>query len=373
MDWQTLAWESIDGPLLEAAAPVAEFVEILRGAVEESASALAQASITIADVSVARVAAFASVATEVEPVATFELMAAARRQVLAGFDPAMGSSLAGAGMVPMLLARAIVEGVDGAFTDLLGEGLNVGPADAATISGSEPALVVLFRLRGPDGTGVDLLGIVEEAVPAELAAHVVALQALGSISMPASRPASPVSAGGAGATSPDNLQAAADAAFAALQAEAMAAAPAASRAPAPVAAAPAFASALAPAPAQALAVSSVTGYAPAGPAIRQASFDELTPRTPERSTTSLDLLLGVNLQVTVEIGRTKLQIREILGLAPGSIVELDKLAGEPVDVLVNGRQIATGEVVVVDENFGVRITEIVSRQRRIAAGAAPAA
>jgi flagellar motor switch protein FliN/FliY len=80
----------------------------------------------------------------------------------------------------------------------------------------------------------------------------------------------------------------------------------------------------------------------------------------------MEMLFGVNLEVTVEIGRTRLPIRDVLALTPGSIVELDKLAGEKVDVLVNGHLIATGEVVVVDENFGVRITEVSARARRLA-------
>ena len=68
--------------------------------------------------------------------------------------------------------------------------------------------------------------------------------------------------------------------------------------------------------------------------------------------------------MTVELGRTKKQIREVLALGPGSLLELDKLAGEAVDVLVNGKLIARGEVVVIDENFGVRITDIVSPAER---------
>ncbi len=71
------------------------------------------------------------------------------------------------------------------------------------------------------------------------------------------------------------------------------------------------------------------------------------------------LLMDVPLRVTVELGRARLPIKEVLSLGPGSIVELDKLAGEPVDVRVNDRLIARGEVVVVDEKFGVRVTEIV--------------
>jgi flagellar motor switch protein FliN/FliY len=83
------------------------------------------------------------------------------------------------------------------------------------------------------------------------------------------------------------------------------------------------------------------------------------------SGTNLDLLLDVSLRVSVELGRTELAIKEVLALGPGSVVELDKLAGEPVDILVNNRLIAKGEVVVVDENFGVRVTDIISPQKLI--------
>lgn len=80
---------------------------------------------------------------------------------------------------------------------------------------------------------------------------------------------------------------------------------------------------------------------------------------------NLDLLMDIPLQVTVELGRTKKLIKEILELSPGSIVELDKLAGEPVDILVNNKLIAKGEVVVIEENFGVRVTDILSQVERM--------
>jgi flagellar motor switch protein FliN/FliY len=80
---------------------------------------------------------------------------------------------------------------------------------------------------------------------------------------------------------------------------------------------------------------------------------------------NLNLLLDIPLKVTVELGRTSKQIKEILELSQGSVIELDKLAGEPVDILVNNKLIAKGEVVVIDENFGVRVTEIVSQWDRI--------
>jgi flagellar motor switch protein FliN/FliY len=75
--------------------------------------------------------------------------------------------------------------------------------------------------------------------------------------------------------------------------------------------------------------------------------------------------MDIPLQVTVELGRTKRSVKEILELTAGSIIELDKLAGEPVDILVNNRLVAQGEVVVIDENFGVRLTDIISQSDRI--------
>jgi flagellar motor switch protein FliN/FliY len=79
----------------------------------------------------------------------------------------------------------------------------------------------------------------------------------------------------------------------------------------------------------------------------------------------LDLLSDIPVQVSVELGRTKKRVGDILGLEPGSVLVIDKLAGEPVDVLVNQNQIAIGEVVVVDDNFSVRITDIISQQDRM--------
>lgn len=75
---------------------------------------------------------------------------------------------------------------------------------------------------------------------------------------------------------------------------------------------------------------------------------------------ALELLSDVEMEVTVELGRTSMPIRELLSLQPGMVVEIDRVAGAPIDVLVNGRRIASGEVVVIDEEFGVRITEIVA-------------
>ena len=81
---------------------------------------------------------------------------------------------------------------------------------------------------------------------------------------------------------------------------------------------------------------------------------------------AIDLVLDIPVDVAVELGRTKKLIREVLAMVPGSVVELDRQAGEPVDVMVNGRLLARGEVVVIDENFGVRISEVISRPERLA-------
>ena len=80
---------------------------------------------------------------------------------------------------------------------------------------------------------------------------------------------------------------------------------------------------------------------------------------------NIGLIMDVYMEMTVELGRTKKQIKDILGMGEGTIIELDKLAGEPVDILVNHKPIAKGEVVVIDENFGVRVTEILSSIERV--------
>ena len=94
-----------------------------------------------------------------------------------------------------------------------------------------------------------------------------------------------------------------------------------------------------------------------------ASFEQ--PALSPEESNNLNLLLDIPLEVTVELGRTKRSVQEILEMSSGSIIELDKLAGEPVDILVNNRYIAKGEVVVIDENFGVRITDILSQTDRL--------
>ena len=94
-------------------------------------------------------------------------------------------------------------------------------------------------------------------------------------------------------------------------------------------------------------------------------FPRLAPGQPSEGGQDLDLILDIPVNLTVELGRTRIPIKHILQLAQGSVIELDALAGEPMDVLVNGCLIAQGEVVVVNEKFGIRLTDIVTPSERM--------
>jgi flagellar motor switch protein FliN/FliY len=108
------------------------------------------------------------------------------------------------------------------------------------------------------------------------------------------------------------------------------------------------------------------GGMPIGPAnVQPVQFSSLVPQPTAQEQGNIGLIMDVYMEMTVELGRTKKLIKEILGMGEGTIIELDKLAGEPVDILVNHKLIAKGEVVVIDENFGVRVTEIVSPMERM--------
>jgi flagellar motor switch protein FliN/FliY len=99
--------------------------------------------------------------------------------------------------------------------------------------------------------------------------------------------------------------------------------------------------------------------------VSKAEFQQLQGPAGVKDPQNIDLLMDVDLPVSIELGRTKLSIAEILALGPGSVVELNKLAGEPVDLLVNNKPVAKGEVVVVDENFGLRITQLMTPEERL--------
>ncbi|HKN88606.1 MAG TPA: flagellar motor switch protein FliN [Nitrospiraceae bacterium] len=98
---------------------------------------------------------------------------------------------------------------------------------------------------------------------------------------------------------------------------------------------------------------------------KPATFPPLETKTNETSVKNLDFILDIPMQVSVQLGSTKMLIRDLLQLGQGSVVELEKLAGEPLEVLVNHRLVARGEVVVVNEKFGIRLTDVVSAVERI--------
>jgi flagellar motor switch protein FliN len=98
---------------------------------------------------------------------------------------------------------------------------------------------------------------------------------------------------------------------------------------------------------------------------KAATFPPLDTKHGEPSIKNLDFILDIPMQVSVQLGSTKMLIRDLLQLGQGSVVELEKLAGEPLEVLVNQRLVARGEVVVVNEKFGIRLTDVVSAVERI--------
>jgi len=99
--------------------------------------------------------------------------------------------------------------------------------------------------------------------------------------------------------------------------------------------------------------------------VSKAEFQQLSEPAGEAQGRNIELLMDVNLPISIELGRTKMSISDILALGPGSVVELNKLAGEPVDLLVNQKVVARGEVVVIDENFGVRVTQLMTPEERL--------
>lgn len=90
-----------------------------------------------------------------------------------------------------------------------------------------------------------------------------------------------------------------------------------------------------------------------------------SPTKKPTNTKTLDFLMDVALQVSVEVGRARMTINDLLQMGPGSVVELEKLAGEPLDIFINGKAVARGEAVIVNEKFGVRLTDIISPEERV--------
>ena len=327
MSWESFDWKPADGASLGAGASILPLWPMLRSAIGEAISSDAQCPVTVDELTVGHIN-FGDAPTPLIGSRSFELLGTDRRGAWAALDPAKGNTIGGKPYSAERLGELVLEGMDGAFEQMLGEGLGLGkPIDEP--AADSPMLLLRILITTVDNEALALVSAYDEAVAGELSAHIVALQALSSevAPAPAQAPAPP-------AQRPQEFKS-----------------PAATAAPARPAA---------PAP------SASNGLPPSLPAnVRNASLPELTAAPTGQPGYNLDLLLGVTLQVAVEIGRTTLPIRDVLALTPGSIIELDKLAGEKVDILINGRPIAQGEVVVVDENFGVRITDVVARQQRL--------
>jgi len=333
MSWESFDWKPADGASLGAGASILPLWPMLRSAIAEAISADAMCPVTIGELTVGHLN-FGDAPTPLLPAKSFELLGTDRRGAWAALDPARGDKIGGNVYAAARLEELVLDGMDGAFEQMLGEGLGLGsPIEVA--APDAPMLLLRIQITSVDNEELTLISAYDDAVAGELSAHIVALQAL------SSEVAAPPAPAPAPAQRPQEFQAPTGA---------------------PLAAAPASG----PAPAN----GNGNGHAGGAPAplpanVRQAQLPELTPAPSGQPGYNIDLLLGVTLQVAVEIGRTTLPIRDVLALTPGSIIELDKLAGEKVDILINGRPIAQGEVVVVDENFGVRITDVVARQQRL--------
>ena len=102
-------------------------------------------------------------------------------------------------------------------------------------------------------------------------------------------------------------------------------------------------------------------------AVARAQFNDLGPNSAGATggEVNLNMIMDVSVTLALEVGRARMSVRELLQLAPGAIVELDRTAGEPLDVLVNGVRIARGEVVVINDKFGIRLTDVVSATERM--------
>jgi flagellar motor switch protein FliN/FliY len=145
----------------------------------------------------------------------------------------------------------------------------------------------------------------------------------------------------------------------ALEAAAPSAVPATAASPLP----PMAATATIPRPAAAMSAPA-PAFATPPPLVQPVQFAQIED-SGARAQGSIDVLLDVRLPISVELGRTEMEVKEILELGPGTVIELTKLAGEPVDIYINGRLVAQGEVVVVDEHFGVRVTSLLTPSERV--------
>jgi flagellar motor switch protein FliN len=127
---------------------------------------------------------------------------------------------------------------------------------------------------------------------------------------------------------------------------------------------PAASPSASPASPRLAAVPPIPAFAVPPPTVQPVQFAQIED-SGARTHGSIDVLLDVRLPISVELGRTEMEVKEILECGPGTVIELTKLAGEPVDIYINGRLVAQGEVVVVDEHFGVRVTSLLTPSERV--------
>jgi flagellar motor switch protein FliN len=321
MSWESLDWQSPDATEAIALAEVERMAPLLVAAFR-GALARATAGRVIADEVRIATALGSELPAEFSPLATFGLLGGPRRTMLVAADPSAPAVDAVAGVNTRTLAQNVLIAFDADLRKLSGDGIKPDAPGSAPVPNGR-LILLRFALRSADGYAAAVAVAMDADVVAELATHVVALHALGNDFQLPDAPVASASSAAPGARTP--------------------ARPAATDGP------------------------TLRGGTKSAE-VSVASFEEIVPSAPSsRRLNGIDLLLGVNLQVSVEIGRTRLPIRDVLALTAGSVVQLDKLAGEKVDVLVNGHTIATGEVVIVDDNFGVRIAEVASGQRRMAA------
>jgi len=371
VSWETLTWRPVDASNPEGIAPLISEAETIKSALEEAVAALVMGPVTITGLDAAALGGPAELPDGFSIVATFELLGKGRLPLAAAIDPAGGDRLAGTAFDVTELGRRLAEELDAVVGFIAGEGLQVGPADGAAFAADEKLVLLRLTLADAEGGEARIVAAVHADTPADLGMHLILVKEMGKITLEPPEAAKPKAHAPAPApeTGAQPVAPAPD----------HAAAPAFPAVPAGFPAQPGFGGAPAGFGGAPAGYPSVPGAYPghAGaqpgyganaypPNVRPISLDELGGPMASGPGSSMDLLYGVNLEVTVEIGRTRLPIRDVLALTPGSIVELDKLAGEKVDVLVNGHLIASGEVVVVDENFGVRITDVSARARRLA-------
>jgi flagellar motor switch protein FliN len=419
VSWDNLAWRPADASYPEGTAPILNEKDLLKSALEEAVSTMLMSSITLVGIEVAEVASADVLPSEFTVIATFEMLGKERTPLAVALDPEGGDHLAGSTFDPGEMGWNLAEALDQAVEAIAGEGLQAQMSDGGAMPAGEPLVLLRITLADSEGTTARLVVATPAEVPADLAMHLILVKEIGKISMDAPAPrakrAAPV-------PSPETTPAPAAASDPSAGMPGSVTDPAAGYAgypgmPAGYPGMPAGYPAPGSYPGMPT-MSAQAGYPGAGypgagypqqgypqqgypqqgypqqggypaypgmpgypgspigtpnpeypPNVRPLTLDEFGPGSgPMNGGSGMDMLSGVNLEVTVEIGRTRLPIREVLALGPGSLVELDKLAGEKVDVLVNGHLIASGEVIVYEENFGVRITEVSARARRLAMG-----